>query len=212
MLDIISALPANLTGVILAGGRASRMGGQDKGLLLLNGKYMIEYVLAALRPQVGKVLISANRNQSRYAELTGCPVLADSFGHYDGPLVGMATCLREARTDYVLFVPCDSPLLTSQLAERLYRSLVRASAEVCVASLDGRNQPVFALLKRCLLAKLLEYLARGGRKVGQFMAQQVWTRADFSDVPETFLNINTPAEYATIVAKLQIETESQMNQ
>jgi molybdopterin-guanine dinucleotide biosynthesis protein A len=207
MLEITS----NLTGVILAGGRATRMGGQDKGLLLLNDKCMIEYVIAALRPQVGKVLISANRNQSRYAELTGCPVLADSFGHYEGPLAGMATCLRESQTDYVLFVPCDSPLLTSQLAERLYGSLMRASAEVCVADDGNRSHLVFALLKRSLLANLLAFLETGERKVGHFVAQQVLARADFSDVPETFLNINTPAEYATIVAKLKIETASKMN-
>jgi molybdopterin-guanine dinucleotide biosynthesis protein A len=114
----------------------------------------------------------------------------------------MVMGLREAETDYVLFVPCDSPLLTSQLAERLYNRLLRAEAEVCVAAVGGRKQPVFALLKRCLLANLLAYLATGGRKVGQFMTQQVWTQADFADVPETFLNVNTPEEYATIVAML----------
>jgi molybdopterin-guanine dinucleotide biosynthesis protein A len=193
----------NITGVILAGGRATRMGGQDKGLVSLNGISMVEYVIAALRPQVGQLLISANRNQERYAVLGDCPVLADTFGYFDGPLAGMATALAKAQTDYVLFVPCDSPLLSPQLAERLYMSLIGGSADVSAADDGNRVHPVFSLTKRGLLADLLAFLKTGERSLQSFFAQHSLTRVDFSDAPDTFLNINTPEEHAALATKLE---------
>jgi molybdopterin-guanine dinucleotide biosynthesis protein A len=183
----------NITGVILAGGRATHMGGRDKGLVPLNDKYLVEYVIATLRPQVGKLIISANRNLEQYAQLGGCPVLADTFGHYDGPLAGMATALDKAQTDYILFVPCDSPLLCPHLAERLYSCLIQTNANVSVADDGKRMHPVFSLFKRSLLADLLAFLETGERSIHRFLAKQKLARADFSDVPDTFLNINTPA-------------------
>ena len=191
-----------LTGVILAGGRATRMGGQDKGLMSLNGQCMVEYVIAALRPQVGNILISANRNIAQYAQLSECPVLPDTFGHYEGPLAGMATTLAKAQTDYVLFVPCDSPLLSPQLAERLYTGLIQANASVSVADDGNRMHPVFSLLKRGLLTDLLAFLKTGERGVHRFFTQHPLTRVDFSDTPDIFLNINTPEQQASLAAKL----------
>jgi molybdopterin-guanine dinucleotide biosynthesis protein A len=184
----------HITGIILAGGRATRMGGQDKGLILLNGKYMVEYVIAALRPQVGKLLISANRNQEQYAKLGNCRVLTDAFGDYDGPLAGMVTALRFVTTDYVLFAPCDSPRLNPQLARRLYACLIRANVSVSVADDGKRMHPTFSLLKRDLLANLLAFLETGERGVHRFFRQTQLVRADFSDTPDTFLNINTLQE------------------
>ncbi len=189
----------DITGVILAGGRATRMGGQDKGLVPVNNKYLVEYVIAALRPQIGTLLISANRHQAQYAKLGACTVLADTFGGYQGPLAGMATALGEAQTDYVLFVPCDSPRLSPQLAERLYFSLINANAEVSVADDGQLMQPVFSLFKRSLLANLLAFLEKGERSIHRFLAKQSLARADFSDAPETFLNINTPSEHSTFL-------------
>ena len=182
------------TGVILAGGRATRMGGRDKGLVQFKGKCLVEHVIAALRPQVGKLLISANRNQSRYTELCAGPVLVDTFGNYDGPLAGMVTALAQAHTDYVLFVPCDSPYLNPQLAERLYTNLLQVQAEISVAHDGKRMHPVFSLLKRSLLSNLLTFLENGERSVHRFFAQQSLAHTDFSDSPDTFLNINSPEE------------------
>ncbi|MDM8561813.1 molybdenum cofactor guanylyltransferase MobA [Candidatus Marithioploca araucensis] len=182
----------HITGVILAGGRATRMGGRDKGLVKLNSKYMIEHVITALRPQVGQLLISANRNLEQYAQLSDCPVLADTFGHYDGPLAGMATALANAQTDYVLFAPCDSPFISSQLAERLYTRLIQTNADASVADDGSRIHPVFSLLKRSLLADLMAFLKTEERSIRRFLAQlPLLTKADFSDNAETFLNINT---------------------
>ncbi len=188
-----------LTGVILAGGRATRMGGEDKGLLLLNNKCLIEYIIATLRPQVHNLLISANRHQSRYAELNpGGRVLADTFGHYDGPLAGMATCLQEATTDYVLFVPCDTPFLSPHLAHRLYTQLIAQQADLSVATDGHRSHPVIALLKRSLLPSLLKFLDTPDRKISHWYAQHHIAHTDFSDIPDTLLNINTPQDLATI--------------
>lgn len=195
-----------ITGVILAGGRATRMGGQDKGLVLLNGQSMIEYVIAALRPQVGELLISANRNIEHYAQIGHCPVLTDTFGHYDGPLAGMATALAEAKTDYVLFVPCDSPLVSSQLAQRLYTRLIETEAQVSVADDGNRIHPVFSLLKRSLLTDLLTFLESGERGIQRFFAVTQLARVDFSDIPETLLNINTSSEHADLAATTKMST------
>jgi len=192
----------NITGVILAGGRATRMGGQDKGLLLVNDKCLIEYVIAAFRPQVGKLFISANRHLEQYAQISGCPVLADTFGHYEGPLAGMATALAKASTDYVLFVPCDSPLLSPQLAQRLYTGLIETNAQVSVADDGERIHSVFSLLNKNVLGELLVFLENGERSVQHFFALLKSVRVDCSDIAVTFSNINTPEELVALTEQL----------
>jgi len=188
----------NITGVILAGGCATRMGGQDKGLIQLNGKCLIEYVITLLRPQVGELLISANRNQAHYAKLCTCPVLADTFGNYAGPLAGIATTLAQAQTDYVLFVPCDSPCLNPQLVERLSAFMLKVHADISVANDGKRMHPVFSLWKRHLLTDLLTFLRTGKRSMHRFLARHSLAQTDFSSTPENFLNINTPKELTTL--------------
>ncbi|BAP56185.1 molybdopterin-guanine dinucleotide biosynthesis protein A [Thioploca ingrica] len=188
----------NITGVILAGGRATRMGGQDKGLIPWQGKCLVESVIAALRPQVSTLLVSANRNQLQYAKLCNCPVLTDTFGHYAGPLAGMATALQQAQTDYVLFVPCDSPQLSLQLASRLYISLINHQATISVADDGCRLHYVVALIKRALLPDLLTFLNQGKHKVSEWYAQHSLARADFTDIPETLVNVNTLEEHAIL--------------
>jgi molybdenum cofactor guanylyltransferase len=192
----------NITGVILAGGRATRMGGQDKGLINVNDKPLIEYVIAAFRPQVSRLFISANRHLEQYAQLSGCPVLADTFGHYDGPLAGMATALAKAPTDYVLFVPCDSPLLSPQLAERLYTRLIETHAQVSVADDGQRIHSVFSLLNKNVLAQLLLFLENGERSVQHFFALLKSVRVDCSDIAFSFSNINTPEELDALAKQL----------
>lgn len=188
------AVRARLTGVILAGGRARRMGGQDKGLIELDGKPMIEYITERLSPQVGKLLINANRNRSRYAQLSGYTVIEDSIADFAGPLAGMASGLHAAETDFVLTVPCDSPLIAVDLAERLYQSLAQSKAKLSVAHDGVRLQPVFALIATELLGSLLDYLNAGGRKIDIWYAQHDYATCDLSDRSDTFLNINTPSE------------------
>ena len=121
-----------ITGVVLAGGRARRMGGEDKGLVQVNGEPMVVHALRRLAPQAGALLINANRNRERYAALGACDVVADADGDFAGPLAGMASAMERAGTRYILTVPCDSPLLAPDLGERLFAALTAADAEVSV--------------------------------------------------------------------------------
>ncbi len=183
----------DITGVILAGGRGSRLGGVDKGLVPLHGRPLIERVIDALRPQVGALLISANRNRDIYASC-GYPVIADVMGDYDGPLAGMLSAMRAAGTAYILTAPCDAPSIPADLARRLAEALARENAVASTVSLQGRLQPVFALL-RCTLAGDLEHrLKQGERGAGDWLRRQQAVPVDFSDAAGAFLNINTLQE------------------
>ncbi|MCK5719936.1 MAG: molybdenum cofactor guanylyltransferase MobA [Thiomargarita sp.] len=185
---------SQITGVILAGGRATRMGGQDKGLVQLNQRFMIEYVIEALKPQVAQLIISANRNLEQYQKIANCPVIADSFGNYDGPLAGMVSVWEQVSTNYVLFVPCDSPLINSNLVTRLYLALIQSNADASVVKVEQRMQPTFVLLKTKLLYNLKNFLSTSERSLQRFLHQQKLIQVDFSDIPETIQNINTLAE------------------
>lgn len=190
-----------ITGGILAGGMARRMGGEDKGLIQLNGHAMIEYALAALRPQVKTIVVNANRNLERYRGF-GQPVVEDRLGDFSGPLAGMASLLAVADTPYLLTSPCDSPLLPGDLAARLCQALEREDAEIAVAHDGERLQPVFALLQRRLLPDLEQFLAEGGRKIDTWYAQHRCVNVDFSDKPATFHNVNTPEEHDELAQRL----------
>ncbi len=185
------AVRDQVTGVILAGGRATRMGGVDKGLVPINGRPMIAWVIDALRPQVKDVLINANRSRDRYREF-GCAVVDDGDSDFRGPLAGMASGMRAARTPYIVAVPCDSPLIGGVLVERLYAAAVSSGSPVAVAHDGERLQPVFALLARDLLDDLAGYLDDGERKIDRWYARHGYERVDFSDMAEWFANINAP--------------------
>ncbi len=186
-----------ITGLILAGGRGRRLGGVDKGLLPLQGRPLVAHVLERLQPQVGAIVISANRHRERYAEW-GCPVVGDELPGYPGPLAGIAAGLRAATTPYLAVVPCDAPRLAPDLVARLYAALAEQQAEIAIAH-DGQHvQPVFALLARVLLADLLAYLQAGGRGVEHWCRRLRLAIADFRDEAKSFLNINEPADYARL--------------
>lgn len=192
---------SRITGVLLAGGRAQRMGGQDKGLVPVAGRPMAAWVLEALRPQVAAVIINANRNRESYAGF-GHPVVADALEGYCGPLAGMASAMAAAETPYILTAPCDSPFLPGDLAARLYRALEVQQAEIAAAHDGERLQPVFALLATDLRASLEAYLAAGERKIDRWFQTRRLAVVDFSDQPRTFLNLNTPEELAAVEAQL----------
>ena len=186
---------ATITGVILAGGQGRRMGGADKGLQELGGRPMAAHVLERLAPQVGAVLISANRNLERYAEL-GCPVLPDTLHGYAGPLAGLQAALAQATTPLLVTAPCDSPFLPADLVARLHDGLVAQQAELAVACADGRAHRAFCLLRRELLPGLDAFLAAGERRVGLWHASLNVVEVDFSDEAAAFGNINTTDELA----------------
>jgi len=192
---------ADVSGVILAGGRARRMGGLDKGLVELVGRPMIEHVLDALGPQVGSLLISANRNLDRYSAY-GHPVIIDTLQGYMGPLAGMLSAMQRLATAFLVTVPCDAPLLSPDLVSRLYDACVAKGADAAVATDGRRQQPVFLLLRAGMAPALESYLAGGGRRVDTWLAQLRVAETDFSDAPDTFINVNEPDDRQRLEATL----------
>ncbi|MGS0628941.1 MULTISPECIES: molybdenum cofactor guanylyltransferase MobA [Photorhabdus] len=181
-----------ISGVILAGGRATRMGGNDKGLTLLNGLPLYQHIANKLRPQVDELILSANRNleiyrQSRYQ------VVTDLTPDFSGPLAGMLATLKSASHDWVVFVPCDVPDFPANLVAHLWQGKQQAMA--AYAADDGnRTHPTLALLHRSLVSQLSNYLADGDRKLMLFMHKIGATAVQFADNPIAFTNLNTPEE------------------
>lgn len=177
--------------VILAGGKASRMGGDDKGLILVNGSPLIELVVNAIKPQTDLLYINANRNIEQYQSFT--TVIEDELANFQGPLAGVQSCLTHIENDWIGFTPCDSPNIPSDLIQRLNQH-IRSDVDIIVAH-DGKHpQPVFSLWNRCALTKLNTFLENGDRKIKILLQQCTTVYADFSDIPETFINLNTPEE------------------
>ena len=210
------ALPAEaITGLILAGGRGSRMGGIDKGLQEFNGVPLALHTLLRLSPQVGETMISANRNLEAY-ESFGAPVWPDStaLGDYAGPLAGFITGLERCKTPWLLTVPCDTPLFPLDLVERMASAFAQQDADIAVVSAlemeeDGkaqlRPQPVFSLTHVRLLESLLAFTKGGGRKIGAWMTQHKTVRVPFdkpSDDAMAFFNANTLAELHLLESRL----------
>ena len=199
-----------VTGVILAGGRATRMGGVDKGLVQIGGRPMIAWVVDTLRSQVADVLINANRNHDSYRGF-GCDVVDDGDSEFRGPRAGMVSGMRAARTPYIAVVPCDSPLLHGSLVQRLHDA-ARASGAPIAAAHDGeRLQPVFALLSCELLDDLAGYLDDGERKIDRWYARHGYESVDFSDVAESFANINAPDDKRALERALALRATSTEN-
>ena len=190
-----------VTGVILAGGRGSRMGGADKGLQNFRGMPMAMFTLMRLMPQVGEVMINANRNLSAY-ESFGVAVWPDGIADYAGPLAGFLTGLERCETAYLVTVPCDTPLFPQDLVARLAEALAREDAEIAMAAAreeDGamRPQPVFSLLRRELMESLVRFTHGGGRKIDAWTGQHRTVVVPFDregDDASAFFNANTLAE------------------
>ncbi|CDT05618.1 MULTISPECIES: molybdenum cofactor guanylyltransferase MobA [Vibrio] len=184
-------LPTQTSWVILAGGQASRMGGKDKGLVELNGSPLIQYVINKLSQQDVSITINANRNLDSYQAFA--PVVSDSFPDYPGPLGGIHAGLKNANTDWVGFVPCDSPQISDDLVER-FCSAVKEDSDILVAHDGEFKQPVFTLFHKRVLPKLEAFLERGDRKIILLYKECVTEYVDFSDSPNCFVNLNTPEE------------------
>ncbi len=197
--------PQDITGLILAGGRGSRMGGVDKGLQNFNGIPLALHTLMRLGPQVESVMINANRNLSAY-ESFGSAVWPDASADFAGPLSGFLVGLERAETPYVLTVPCDTPRLPLDLAERLSDALVREDADIAMAAApetdehghaEVRTQPVFCLMKIELSESLVKFTHSGGRKIDAWTAQHKTVVVPFDaegDDPLAFANVNTLTE------------------
>ena len=191
----------SVTGLVLAGGLGRRMGGEDKGLVPLAGRPMVEHVLHSLRPQVGALLINANRNRERYAQY-GYPVVADTLDGFLGPLAGVLSALPHVTSEFVATAPCEAPLVAPDLVRRLHAACVSQAADLAVATDGERRQPVFLLLRTRVAPALEAYLAGGGRKIDTWFDQVRVAEADFSDEPDTFVNVNDAGERERVEARL----------
>ncbi len=186
-----------VTGVVLAGGQARRMGNVDKGLQLLDGRALVDWVLDGLVPQVGEVLINANRNRDAYAAL-GFRVVEDRIGSYAGPLAGMHAGLSEAGYELLAFVPCDTPFLPQDLVTRLLAPLADEKVDLSVAKVGMQPHPVVCLTRKRLLPHLATFLDKGARKVDAWYSTLNVTEVAFDDQPGAFSNINTPEDLHSI--------------
>ena len=205
---MVKTIQANeITGLILAGGRGSRMGGVDKGLQSFNGTPLTQHTLARLKQGggVGPIMVNANRNPSDY-QAFGVPVWPDGLADYAGPLAGFLTGLAHCETPYLVTVPCDTPLLPLDLVPRLAEALVRENADIAMVAapdvgkngeLQLRAQPVFCLLHARLRPSLLAFTEAGGRKIDAWTALHHTVLVPFNlpgDDPRAFCNANTLAE------------------
>lgn len=177
----------------MAGGRASRMEGIDKGLIVINGKLLVEHCIAKLQPQVGQVFISANRNIEQYGQY-GFSVLEDNFGEFEGPLAGLLRALENSKNTLVLVVPCDAPLLPSDLANRLLELYIEGETLAVIPHDGTRLQALFGLYSPETISSLTEYLASGQRKVETWVSSLPHIVVDFSNEHEKFMNINTESD------------------
>ena len=192
---------SEITGLVLAGGRGSRMGGVDKGLQNFNGMPLALHTLMRLQPQVGEMMVNANRNLAAY-EAFGAQVWPDVLADYAGPLAGFLTGLERCETPWLVTVPCDTPLFPHDLVARLAQAAQSDGAEIAMAAAreqDGqsRAQPVFCLLRLELLESLVSFTHGGGRKIDAWTAQHRCVLVPFDapgDDPRAFFNANTLAE------------------
>jgi molybdopterin-guanine dinucleotide biosynthesis protein A len=182
-----------ITGLILAGGRGSRMGETDKGLQLFRGKAMVEHVLERFAPQVDETIINANRNLSIYAAY-GHRVVADGIEGFAGPLAGLHVGMQAASSPLIATAPCDSPFLPLNLIARLYDALLAENADLAVAKTLDQAHPVFCLTKTDLEPHLREFLQSGQRKIDKWYASLNVVEVQFDDNVDAFANINTVNE------------------
>ncbi len=182
-----------VTGLVLAGGQGSRMGGVDKGLQPFRGRPMVAHVVERLSPQVGEIIINANRNVEAYRAF-GHRVVSDAITGFAGPLAGFERGLDYAAGELVMTVPCDSPFLPLDLVARLRAALAQADAQLAVAKTGDQAHPVFSLMRRTVHTSLREFLGSGQRKIDRWYGALAVVEVLFDDQPDAFMNINTRAE------------------
>ncbi len=186
-----------ITGLILAGGRAQRMGGIDKGLISFHGQALIESAIQALKNQVGQILINANRNITKYSTY-GYPVIVDEAPDFSGPLAGFYAGLKTCKTPYLVTSPCDSPLMPPDLCAKLAEEMEGGNYQLVYASTQEVNgkiwaQPVFCLMRSDVESSLKGFLSKGDLKIDNWFKELRTSTVIFKNT-EAFANVNTPEE------------------
>lgn len=186
-----------ISAVILAGGKATRMGGNDKGLIEIDGQPLVKIISSQIQNQVSILLINANRNLPRYRQL-GFNVVEDDLSDYQGPLAGMLAALKVIRTDWLITLPCDGPYIAKDYVEKMIGAVEESGFNIAVASNGERLQPVYALIHRKLTTSLAAYLDSGERKIDRWYKEVGFNEVVFSTSSNMFTNLNTPEELAMI--------------
>jgi len=183
----------DVTAVILAGGMARRMRGQDKGLVKFKGVPMIARIIDQIKHQCAHIVINANRNIAQYEQFR-LPVFSDDIQDHQGPLSGMHTALRKTNTEWIITLPCDSPFVSDQYVSRMTQSVTSTHQKLAVALYHDRLQPVYALIHHDLESSLGAFLKTGGRKIDHWYSKHDFATVNMDNLPETFFNINTLEE------------------
>ncbi len=184
-----------ISAIILAGGRGTRLAGCDKGWLHYHGVPLIKRVVERLQPQVDEIVISCNRNVARYQQL-GFPVVTDTSSNFPGPMAGAAAAARLCRGDAVLLSPCDTPKLPRDLAARLVQALLDNKADVAIPRDNYGPQYLSSLLRREAALDAQAALDSGQRAVSRWLATFQVVEVDFTASGDGFRNINSPEDLA----------------
>ncbi len=182
-----------ITAVILAGGQASRMDGEDKGLIVFRELPLIAHVVNVVESKVSQILISANRNFEEYANFG--KVIRDDLEGFQGPLAGISKALKVCSTPYLLVLPCDSPLIDEALIDSLIEKMEISKVDICVAHDGSIMHATFALMQTKLEKSLEGFLEEGGRKMALWYRQHSLERIDVSSHLEVLTNINRPEDF-----------------
>lgn len=192
----MAIVSSEITALILCGGQAIRMGGEDKGLLLVKNKTLVEWTINRVQSSVNRIIINANRNQSKY-EALGFTTIADASIDYLGPLAGFQVGLIHSQTPYVLILPCDTPLfpvnLATQLAIAMEDNQVDCTYAVSMENDLEQAHPVFCLLKKSTLNSLQQFMQTGQRKIDKWFQSLNHQKVLFED-PKAFINVNSHHE------------------
>ena len=187
-----SITKSDITAVILSGGQATRMNGQDKGLVLFKDKPLISYIVNTIHKHVDSILVSANKNLDLYQKFGR--VIPDDLANFQGPLAGISKAINVSNTQYLLVLPCDGPFIHTILLERLTQAMQQHNTTICVASDGDKIQPTFALINTNIKNRLDQYLASGNRKLGKFFIENKAITVDFCDYSKMFINLNSPQD------------------
>ncbi|WP_166738950.1 molybdenum cofactor guanylyltransferase MobA [Alkanindiges illinoisensis] len=183
--------------VILAGGRATRMHGQDKGLVLLHGQPLVVHLYQQISSLSDDILINANRNQATYQQLLpACQIISDQWADFKGPLAGMHSALRHASHEYILIIPCDLLMLPKECLGQLWQAMQKNHSKAAYASFNGQALYPFCMLHRSLLDSLALALANDQYAVRHWLFEQEAAVADFAVDNILPLNLNTPDDVA----------------
>ncbi len=196
----------NIVAIILSGGRGTRLGNIDKGLQKYKGRALVNWVIEAVRPQVGKIILSINRNQKQYKELNLTTVIDQYDGSFNGPIAGILSCAEQLKTQdfaYMLIASCDSPRLTNNYVARLYDNLQNSAADAAVVNDGNRNQHLHCLIKTSAIDALDAYYNNDGRSMHGWFQQIRLTEVDFTDLSDCFININTLDELSELEKRTQ---------